>query len=75
MGRVEDVKTKLSCEASYKSYKFQKVEDVKTRLSCKPSFKFQQSKIYLRREARKPAEGSGRKGARGEEEEGARGER
>ena len=46
MGRVEDVKTKLSCEASYKSYKFQKVEDVKKeKLPREASVKFQETKL------------------------------
>ena len=43
--KVEDVKTKLSCETSFKSLK---VEDVKTKLSCETSLKIWTLKMWKR---------------------------
>ena len=43
--RVEDVKTKLSCDASFK---FQELKIWETKLSCDASFQFQELKIWKR---------------------------
>ena len=43
--RVEDVKTMLSCDASFKIWK---VEDMKSKLCCSASFKFVKLKMWKR---------------------------
>ena len=59
---VEDVKTKLLCQMSFKFQQLSTVDDVKTTLLCEMSFQFQQVKMWKRGFcARRPSNSNSRR--------------